>query len=228
MERATLDEALEGEDYGWLAPSSGEERASVARGEDPPDISEAGVSLAGLLLGEEGEEGDDCSAPPDNLLRTRTYDVSITWDKYYQVLMAHSLTFYLTMASLSLLRRQTPRIWLTGYDEARALLTPKQALEDVSHERACAMRSVFREKHMSHSTTRRAQDGDHRRAPAHGHPGRLHPPLPPRGGDEAHAREQPGGAEALPADLPALRADGDSQRPIRLHHLSTPESLCSL
>ncbi|KAF2315844.1 hypothetical protein GH714_040390 [Hevea brasiliensis] len=31
----------------------------------------------------------------DNILRTRTYDVSITYDKYYQ----------------------TPRVWLTGYDE---------------------------------------------------------------------------------------------------------------
>ncbi|KAM1252240.1 hypothetical protein FF1_040356 [Malus domestica] len=31
----------------------------------------------------------------DNILRTRTYDVSITYDKYYH----------------------TPRVWLTGYDE---------------------------------------------------------------------------------------------------------------
>ncbi|KAK4489414.1 hypothetical protein RD792_005223 [Penstemon davidsonii] len=31
----------------------------------------------------------------DNILRTRTYDLSITYDKYYQ----------------------TPRVWLTGYDE---------------------------------------------------------------------------------------------------------------
>ncbi|KAF8046161.1 hypothetical protein N665_3981s0003 [Sinapis alba] len=31
----------------------------------------------------------------DNILRTRTYDISITYDKYYQ----------------------TPRVWLTGYDE---------------------------------------------------------------------------------------------------------------
>ena len=31
---------------------------------------------------------------------------------------------------------QTPRIWLTGYDEHRMPLTPQQSLEDVSHEHA--------------------------------------------------------------------------------------------
>ncbi|XP_041018672.1 autophagy-related protein 3 isoform X3 [Juglans microcarpa x Juglans regia] len=44
----------------------------------------------------------------DNILRTRTYDVSITYDKYYQ----------------------TPRVWLTGYDE------PELVLEDVSQDHA--------------------------------------------------------------------------------------------
>ncbi|KAM7274060.1 hypothetical protein ACFE04_028724 [Oxalis oulophora] len=50
----------------------------------------------------------------DNILRTRTYDVSITYDKYYQ----------------------TPRIWLTGYDESRMLLQPELVLEDVSQDHA--------------------------------------------------------------------------------------------
>ncbi|KAK3033258.1 hypothetical protein RJ639_033138 [Escallonia herrerae] len=50
----------------------------------------------------------------DNILRTRTYDVSITYDKYYQ----------------------TPRVWLTGYDESRMLLTPENVLEDVSQDHA--------------------------------------------------------------------------------------------
>ncbi|GMI85932.1 hypothetical protein like AT5G61500 [Hibiscus trionum] len=48
------------------------------------------------------QEPDD-----DNILRTRTYDVSIT---YYQ----------------------TPRVWLTGYDESRMLLQPELVLEDVT------------------------------------------------------------------------------------------------
>ncbi|KAJ9680612.1 hypothetical protein PVL29_019814 [Vitis rotundifolia] len=50
----------------------------------------------------------------DNILRTRTYDVSITYDKYYQ----------------------TPRVWLTGYDEARMPLQPELVLEDVSQDHA--------------------------------------------------------------------------------------------
>ncbi|KAF3321254.1 Autophagy-related protein 3 [Carex littledalei] len=50
----------------------------------------------------------------DNILRTRTYDVSITYDKYYQ----------------------TPRVWLTGYDESRSLLNPELVLEDVSQDHA--------------------------------------------------------------------------------------------
>ncbi|GMP69861.1 hypothetical protein CsSME_00028953 [Camellia sinensis var. sinensis] len=55
------------------------------------------------------QEPDD-----DNILRTRTYDVSITYDKYYQ----------------------TPRVWLTGYDESRMLLRPELVLEDVSQDHA--------------------------------------------------------------------------------------------
>ncbi|CAL5212028.1 unnamed protein product [Lathyrus oleraceus] len=50
----------------------------------------------------------------DNILRTRTYDISISYDKYYQ----------------------TPRVWLTGYDESRILLQPELVLEDVSQDHA--------------------------------------------------------------------------------------------
>ncbi|KAL8141453.1 hypothetical protein V2J09_014485 [Rumex salicifolius] len=62
----------------------------------------------------------------ENILRTRTYDVSLTYDKYYQ----------------------TPRVWLTGYDEktsdcaivgsvqSRMLLQPELVLEDVSQDHA--------------------------------------------------------------------------------------------
>ena len=50
----------------------------------------------------------------EDLLRTRTYDVSITWDKYYQ----------------------TPRVWLNGYDEQRNSLPPKLVYEDISADHA--------------------------------------------------------------------------------------------
>lgn len=54
------------------------------------------------------------SSGADNILRTRTYDLYITYDQYYQV----------------------PRCWLVGYDEAKRPLTPAQVLQDVSEEHA--------------------------------------------------------------------------------------------
>ena len=52
--------------------------------------------------------------PDDNIVRTRTYDVSITYDKFYR----------------------TPRVWLFGYDEHRRPLTPEQIMEDISADHA--------------------------------------------------------------------------------------------
>lgn len=80
---------------------------------------------------EELEEGDDeATAAPTttdkviqssevevakgNLLQVRTYDVMITYDKYYQ----------------------TPRVWLLGYDENRTPLTPPQIFQDISADHA--------------------------------------------------------------------------------------------
>ncbi|KAG6543515.1 hypothetical protein Mapa_015009 [Marchantia paleacea] len=63
----------------------------------------------------------------DNILRTRTYDVSITYDKYYQ----------------------TPRVWLTGYDETRMLLTPERVLEDVSQDHARKTVTIEDHPHMA-------------------------------------------------------------------------------
>jgi len=48
--------------------------------------------------------------PEDNIVKTRTYDLSIVYDKYYQ----------------------TPRVYLFGYDEHRNILTPDQIMEDIS------------------------------------------------------------------------------------------------
>ncbi|KAL1813873.1 hypothetical protein DCAR_0626258 [Daucus carota subsp. sativus] len=76
--------------------------------EDPDNLVESDpATLQSSYL--VAHEPDD-----DNILRTRTYDVSITYDKYYQ----------------------TPRIWLTGYDESRMLLHPELVLEDVSQDHA--------------------------------------------------------------------------------------------
>jgi ubiquitin-like-conjugating enzyme ATG3 len=50
----------------------------------------------------------------DNILPTRTYDLHITYDKYYQ----------------------TPRLWLAGYDEHGAPLPPTRIFDDISREHA--------------------------------------------------------------------------------------------
>ncbi|XP_052174472.1 autophagy-related protein 3 [Diospyros lotus] len=85
-----------------------EDIPDMAEYEDPDNLIETDpATLQSEYL--VAHEPDD-----DNILRTRTYDVSITYDKYYQ----------------------TPRVWLTGYDESRMLLQPELVLEDVSQDHA--------------------------------------------------------------------------------------------
>lgn len=50
----------------------------------------------------------------DNILKTRTYDLSLTYDKYYQ----------------------TPKLWLFGYDENQEPLKPEQVFSDISQDHA--------------------------------------------------------------------------------------------
>ncbi|GJN20117.1 hypothetical protein PR202_gb07447 [Eleusine coracana subsp. coracana] len=81
--------------------------------EDIPDMNTYEDTGDNLAVGEPSyfvaEEPDD-----ENILRTRTYDVSITYDKYYQ----------------------TPRVWLTGYDESRMPLKPELVFEDINQDHA--------------------------------------------------------------------------------------------
>jgi ubiquitin-like-conjugating enzyme ATG3 len=58
-----------------------------------------------------------------NTLQTRTYDLNITYDKYYQ----------------------TPRLWLTGYDEHHKPLSLGQMYEDISQDHA--KKTATMEKH---------------------------------------------------------------------------------
>lgn len=64
------------------------------------------------------EKDDD-----EGIIRTRTYDLHITYDKYYQ----------------------TPRLWLTGYDEKRRPLTPNELYQDVNKD--YVMKTVTMETH---------------------------------------------------------------------------------
>lgn len=52
--------------------------------------------------------------PVDNILHARSYDLSITYDKYFR----------------------TPRVYLFGYDEQRQPLTAEQIMEDISADHA--------------------------------------------------------------------------------------------
>lgn len=59
----------------------------------------------------------------DSVIHTRTYDLHISYDKYYQ----------------------TPRLWVVGYDENRKPLTVDQMYEDVSQDHA--KKTVTMESH---------------------------------------------------------------------------------
>uniref|UniRef100_A0A0A9YXY7 Ubiquitin-like-conjugating enzyme ATG3 n=1 Tax=Lygus hesperus TaxID=30085 RepID=A0A0A9YXY7_LYGHE len=65
----------------------------------------------------------DSSTEEADIVKTRTYDLHITYDKYYQ----------------------TPRLWLTGYDESRKPLTVEQMYDDVSQDHA--KKTVTMESH---------------------------------------------------------------------------------
>ncbi|KAF8894314.1 autophagocytosis associated protein, partial [Gymnopilus junonius] len=59
-------------------------------------------------------EPSPAESAKNNLLQVRTYDVMISYDKYYQ----------------------TPRVWLIGYDENGTPLTPNQIFQDISADHA--------------------------------------------------------------------------------------------
>ncbi|CAG8754579.1 22376_t:CDS:2 [Cetraspora pellucida] len=67
--------------------------------------------------------------PSDKILQVRTYDVFITYDKYYQ----------------------TPRMWLFGYDEHRRPLTSIQTFEDISQDYAKKTVTIETHPHLNMS-----------------------------------------------------------------------------
>ncbi|KAI8843922.1 autophagocytosis protein [Chytriomyces cf. hyalinus JEL632] len=99
---------------------------SIAKKEDPAPASEEVEDLEDIPDMDEEleivdmEEEEDPAAmsntagADDKFVRTRTYDMSITYDKYYQ----------------------TPRVFLFGYDENRNPLTPVQIFQDISQDHA--------------------------------------------------------------------------------------------
>lgn len=113
------------------------ELANAAPGEkddDLQDISSPKPSGSNIATGDEDDDDDDGDAPDmeafneanleetpdsatlpgDNIERSRTYDISITYDRFYQ----------------------TPKVWLFGYDENRQPLKPVQIFQDISQDHA--------------------------------------------------------------------------------------------
>mmetsp|Transcript_23825 Transcript_23825/g.69781 ORF Transcript_23825/g.69781 Transcript_23825/m.69781 type:complete len:329 (-) Transcript_23825:49-1035(-) len=75
--------------------------------QDIDDLEEEGVAAADAATVAAGGQGSGGGAGV--LLKTRTYDITITYDKYYQ----------------------TPRFWLFGYSEEGQPLSNQQVFEDI-------------------------------------------------------------------------------------------------
>lgn len=135
--------ALDDEDAGWVSTHVDFEKASADLPELQFTPSSASCSNGVVLAKDysedttfefEGESDvDDASAVPvpraipscddefenvdavnSNVMRTRTYDIHITYDRWYQ----------------------TPRVWLFGYDEFRQPLSRLDVMEDISGDHA--------------------------------------------------------------------------------------------
>jgi len=87
-----------------------EEMLEALENEDPAALDLTRVSRPSTA----NKNSSESSNNESEILRTRTYDLNITYDKYYQ----------------------TPRLWLFGYNESRQPLTVDLLYEDVSQDHA--------------------------------------------------------------------------------------------
>lgn len=85
-----------------------------------------------VLQSESKPSAQPAESEDGEIVHTRTYDLHITYDKYYQ----------------------TPRLWLTGYDEKHKPLTQAQTYQDVSKD--YVMKTVTMEVHPHLSVPRMA------------------------------------------------------------------------
>lgn len=91
-----------------------EEAADMEEFEESGLLDEHDKATLDTSKNTEKEVGDTSNQTGGEIIHTRTYDLHITYDKYYQ----------------------TPRLWLFGYDENRKPLTVEQMYEDVSQDHA--------------------------------------------------------------------------------------------
>lgn len=107
--------------------SSNANNSSNDNDEDIPDIED--FDEPNLIQDDEATL-NTLDSNINNILKTRTYDLSITYDKYYQ----------------------TPRVWLSGYDENLLPLSWEQVLEDVYADYANKTVTFEEHPHLSSST----------------------------------------------------------------------------
>ncbi|KAK4293030.1 hypothetical protein Pmani_034233 [Petrolisthes manimaculis] len=110
------DDDEDDEDEEEAADMEAFEESGMLEQEDP-----SAIIAPSKINSSPGREGDGCNgggaaggAEGGEILQTRTYDLHITYDKYYQ----------------------TPRLWLTGYDESRQPLIVEEMYEDFSRDHA--------------------------------------------------------------------------------------------
>jgi len=82
--------------------------------EEDPAVAPQPAAAAAPSAAAESHAGMTADDDDDDVLRTRTYDLYITYDHFYR----------------------TPRVWLSGYDEQMKPLQPEQVFEDISADHA--------------------------------------------------------------------------------------------
>eukprot|EP00658_Telonema_sp_P-2_P004346 TRINITY_DN1162_c0_g1_i4.p1 TRINITY_DN1162_c0_g1~~TRINITY_DN1162_c0_g1_i4.p1 ORF type:complete len:240 (+),score=64.51 TRINITY_DN1162_c0_g1_i4:193-912(+) len=142
------DVVIDGDDCdsGWAVPDTGTELQRV-ESEEIVDIDEAAEAEEVIPdMDEEDEENipdlddyddvanlveDDSatiteSGGEDNIVKTRTYDIYITYDQYFQ----------------------TPRVYLQGYNEDDTPLEPEQIFEDIAADYVKKTVSIEQHPHL--------------------------------------------------------------------------------
>jgi len=74
-----------------------------------------------------GTSAEPSSTGGNTIVKTRTYDISITYDKYYR----------------------TPKVWLFGYDENHQPLKPSEVFSDISEDHAKKTVTVEAHPHLN-------------------------------------------------------------------------------
>jgi ubiquitin-like-conjugating enzyme ATG3 len=93
------------------------EDENIGEADDSAAVSASTTTTTTTTTKQSSAASSAAAAAPavnDNIVRTRTYDISMSYDKYYQ----------------------TPKIWLFGYDESRQPLKAEQMFEDISADHA--------------------------------------------------------------------------------------------